>query len=163
MSYSKNCVILEKYMSRSMSHLSCHFKKNQYLVKDGWIIYKVRLSPIIACQCSQENLLCDHILHVLDTMYHIKFDILKFFHKLNPQIAGIIAQKKSDINGEIIEIINKHIINDNCGICLEPMDVESLFNQSLYECPKCLKHTHIKCIHRWKTRNLGNDCIYCRG
>jgi hypothetical protein len=33
---------MEKYMSRSMGHLSCHYKKNQYLVKDGWIIYKVQ-------------------------------------------------------------------------------------------------------------------------
>jgi hypothetical protein len=165
MSYSVNSSILEKYLSQSISHLSCHVKKNKYFVKDGWVIYQVNITPIIKCQCASENRLCNHVLYVLDKVFHINFDVLKFFHKLNIHIANTIRQKKLNINDEIIGIINKNIINDNCGICLEPMNIESLFKQCLYECPKCLKHAHLKCIHKWKITNMAvtNECIYCRG
>lgn len=165
MSYSANSAILEKYLIQSMSHLSCYIKKNKYFVKDGWLIYQISIYPIIKCQCASENILCNHILHVLDKIFHIDFDILRFFHKLNIHIANTIAQKKPNINDEIIAIINKQIINDTCGICLEPMNAELLFKHTLFECPKCLKHAHSKCIHKWKITNMtvANDCIYCRG
>lgn len=159
MSIIKNTTIIDKYSSAA--HLSYYAKKNKFFVKDGWITYKLTLTPNIKCQCGSENNLCIHVLHILITKYNIDLNILKFFHKLSHHIPDVIS-KEQNVNDELIKIINFSIINDSCGICLEPMTTESLFSQSLHECIMCQKYAHSKCIHKWKTKDVSRGCIYCR-
>ncbi len=58
--------------------------------------------------------------------------------------------------------MNQSIINDECVVCLETLNV----NQKLVKCQLCHKCTHYKCYNKWIGRDLKlrkeKRCLYCQ-
>lgn len=160
MSFIANSTVINKYFESS-GHISCQIKKQKYFIKDGWVTYQISKNPILKCQCCSENVLCNHMVYVLYKIHGIDLEYLKFFHKINVYISDILTTSPN-INEDIISIIKDHIIDDTCGICLDPMNVKSFIDQTLFECPKCKKYAHSKCIHKWNLKKKIKECIYCR-
>ena len=144
-------------------------KKNnaQYIIKDGFIKYNVAIIPKITCQCFQQNnkyTYCEHINHILDNYYKLsKFTIYYLYLIYDEFIDIFLSGNKSELNKELEELLEKYFENEDCGICLMPLN-HIKYNYHLFRCDKCNKFTHDKCLTRWlqTDKHINKNCIYCR-
>lgn len=157
---NQNEQIINKYYESNSKFTITKKKKNVYIVKDGLIGYFVTIDPL-KCPCAK-NMLCNHIIFLLENEIKINLNIIKFIHRL-PEFCQLLDSFQSSfhLNSKLTKIIKTTILNDDCGICT--IHIGGIEFGALHECTKCGKFVHKKCLNKWlAVKDQENKtCIYC--
>lgn len=149
--------LYNKFKSQSLNYIiTYNKKKNNYIVKDGFIKYVVIISPEISCQCNKIiNKYCNHILYILTNELKLSEEIIMYIDLLKSDFYNLYNEKL-DIELGMQEVILRFTDNEDCGICLN-----KLFNKELYQCIQCKKCAHLNCVIKWKLKKKTEVCMYC--
>jgi len=139
-------------------------KKSVFTLQEDNITFKVKICRIPSCPfCPKviaSNIMkCRHVLYIL--IYHYNLSVFYLSHLWNDTIYSVFEQNKKSVNlDEILQKeIKKYISESECAICLENIDGK------IYQCTKCSKIVHSKCMNVWFDKSKDNGkrgkCIYC--
>ena len=128
--------------------------KNTFYIQDGIIRYSIYLKNFPSCICMKNNKLCKHIKYYFSEIIGLqqwKIDMLEIY-EIKERLTGKDLEYKF-----ITDTCLKYLEENDCGICLE-----SLSKNELYNCKYCKKIVHYKCFKDWiKKNNNKQKCIYC--
>ncbi len=140
--------------------------KKKYFVVDALINYPIIFkNDNIFCVChkfsdNKSNDFCEHIkyflnycgmdVYLLDHWLRIKEDVIKLIQKPNFRKIN---------NEDLWEIIDKKIVENYCGFCLNK--ILNNTNVNYHVCSDCQGIVHETCFIKWN--KAGNGCMLCRG
>ncbi len=139
-----------------MDRFSIIKKKKNIYIHDGIIQYQIKQndkSLICCCDKFTQDTLCKHLHYYLSNK---GFDLkhMKHWNKIKHIIFSHLTKTDENINNDdVLDFINKNILNVECGFCLEKINVPEY-----HICSKCSNISHIKCAQKW----INKGCMYCR-
>jgi hypothetical protein len=150
-------------------------KQNFIKIKDEFIVYNITIKDKIRCQCHNNNkydLYCKHIYFLLNNIFGLSVITICFLNlkSVYAKFKEIYSSSCNDLNRILEDEIYNVLNNYECGICLEKLTKSKsykIINKDVFECVKCKKMVHTKCMEKWinyKTKEYGTykGCIYCR-
>ena len=147
-----NEIIINKFILTQPKLSITKTKTDRIYIKDGFVNYCIKLIPLY-CPCNKE-LICNHTIYILNSVYKIEFNVIVFFHRLLPVFYSNI--KNPNVNLMLQQTLNDEILSQDCGICMEKLV------KDLIECEVCKQYSHKKCLQKWLKFNKNEKkCIYC--